>query len=57
MDRLKDGQITVDDLKSVYSVKKNPKYLASRLIKNELMHSLIIKLCLFRMESSLRNNA
>lgn len=27
MDRLKDGQITIDDLKSVYSVKKNPKYL------------------------------
>lgn len=41
LDRLKDGQVTVEDLKTVYSVKKNPKYLNGELTEDQCLRQFL----------------
>jgi len=41
LDRLKDGYITVDDLKGVYNVKKNPKYLNGEMTEEQCLRKFL----------------
>lgn len=41
MDRNGDGAITVEDLKSVYSVTEHPKYQSGEMTKNEILTAFL----------------
>lgn len=41
MDRTGDGVITIHDLKNVYSVKENPKYITGEKTEDEILQDFL----------------